>query len=318
MKLSHILGSLIVATSLTTGVQAQILKPLNSHSSVKKEEGRLPHPSLNPRQQYEMNGTQYSRDGEPCVFAPDLWIPNFSMKERALLDITGFQGEVEDYLLCGKENIDYYFNLFEGLQSGLVAMMPPQNFPPHLPPGQMIPSDNPAFPLSKCRFDDAFWDCDDYAYTWCRLQTDQTSCKIIFLFTYGFAHAMVTWREQNADGTWTVCIVEPSTGEKLACWQSATGSLEVPMEYWEYVRGKICAYFQLDCESWWVDSFWRYRYRDPNDWSNWLCGEDPWWKCEDQAELDFMCGELRRNGIDPCQFNPECPGCGTNGNQPPR
>jgi len=204
------------------------------------------------------------------------------------------QGE----LVCGAEAIRSF-------------IMPPTRSPipfEGIQPDFVVPRDG----LTMVNCDEEYWDCDDTAWAYCKLlpEAEQANCHITFLFTRGWHHALNTQRSLRTDGTWEVCLIEPSIGAAIHCWISTDGSLEVPDEYYDEASSALCAYYKnmgLNCDDWLVSLFFRLRYLDPSEgWSSWYCGEAPWWQCGNDDAINAICEELKHEGIDPCTIAGDC------------
>ncbi len=198
--------------------------------------------------------------------------------------------------------------------AAILAMMPPTRYP--TPPGGLVPDYVvPHKHLFPVNCSEEFWDCDDTAWAYCQLlpESERENCHIIFLFSYGWNHAFNIQRTRTPDGKWEVCLIEPSTGQAIHCWISENGELKIPETEEEAAHERLCRFYEgmgLVC-SHWNNFWWRYRYLNPADgWSEWYCGEKPWWQCGNEEGVNAICQELRDAGIDPCQITTSCPGCG--------
>lgn len=238
-------------------------------------------------------------NGEPCVLVPGaVGEANRGQKGGGFNRGPDASGQV----ICGAAALE------------LAMMMPPTRAP--IPPGGIKPDYViPHKRLHPVNCDEEYWDCDDTAWAYCKLlpAEERANCHIFFIFSYGWAHALVIQRTQKPDGTWEVCLIEPSVGAAIYCWSSEDGELKLPDSEWDNATAALCAYYKsigLDCNDGWIDLFLRYRYLNPADgWSEWYCGEKPWWQCGDDQAVATMCQELRDAGIDPCTITEQCPGC---------
>ena len=163
-------------------------------------------------------------------------------------------------------------------------------------------------PVCSPRLNGPGWDCDDYAYEYCKLWGLE-NCWILGLFwdsEHGrFQHAVPVIRREIIPGIlWQFCIEEPQgDGEEngptqIICWESENPEPEV-REIENGLRAILCDFYNgwgFPCtEAYdWLMTVW-YAGQDQCQFSR---GEPIWYDCGSRAELSRICNELRNEGGD--------------------
>lgn len=238
-----------------------------------------------------------------AVYAADKYI--FKVPQEDLEDLVLSDHKVKQVRYDEKiqaKNTELVFSLlFPGTRSPGTPSTPRNITPKIIKPNDVICRLNPATDNPDQ------WDCDDWAWLYCQNDPEPENCFAVFFLSTigGFNHAFNLVRRQLPDGTWEVCLIEPSyrNGSVIHCWTNDDGNTDIPDD----AIYRICEFYPDSC-GWWTHLWRRIKVVPGTDpWPTCYAGEAPWYQCNDSEFVRGICDDLNRLGIE-CKQMQKCEG----------